>query len=164
MSGKVYVIKKDLSFFILGTVIPNQPVEVTRRSHVGSVNDVNKKMLDLLYNDSHVGRLNIKERRPVVADDIKSHLVSILHFRRCTVLVSLQISDRSVKVIPYVYSFCFHDGGSFGTTAEPVLGDPKGNIFDNLVRKYHTRELDHLPKGLQNIFGSSDTIISHMLT
>lgn len=103
-------------------VIYNSGVDLVNAMNILICNHFNSKLpeshLSCHVKKFGVGKIDGKEV-------ITSYVSKLLRYRRCTAMVVVQISDRGVRFLLYMYDEIIHNGGGFGTSCNFTIDEAK---------------------------------------
>ena len=164
MTGDVHVVRKNNSRLLIANIVEDK-IFSKHQNIFDDVNDVNCEVLRLIWKDSFSQRLDVEDTKPIIVADIICQLISVHHYRRCTVFIFHQKSELKERIIAYVFGHVFHNASSFGTSDSYILDDVQGNIIDHFiddirgrtwqvtVNKHHLQLQKYTDEHLRDIFG-----------
>jgi hypothetical protein len=134
----IYIMKSDGSLQVVSKVGTSEPNNIViNETPISSVNDINRQLTTYIVSDTNTYG-NEEPNITIKSDDITILIFRKILYRRCTVYLVSQSSDKGSRILAYLYSKINHSAQSFGTDCFNVkMADIKKYIAETITQPFH---------------------------
>ena len=134
----IYIMKSDGSLLEVPKVGTSEPNNIViKKTPISAVNDINRQLTTYIVSDKDIYG-NKEPNITIKSDDITILIFRKILYRRCTVYLVSQSSDKGSRILAYLYSKINHSAQSFGTDCFNVkMADIKKYIEETITQPFH---------------------------
>ena len=134
----IYIMKSDGSLLEVPKVGTSEPNNIViKKTPISAVNDINRQLTTYIVSDKDIYG-NKEPNITIKSDDITILIFRKILYRRCTVYLVSQSSDKGSRILAYLYSKINHSAQSFGTDCFNVkMADIKKYIAETITQPFH---------------------------
>ena len=134
----IYIMKSDGSLLEVPKVGTSEPNNIViKKTPISAVNDINRQLTTYIVSDKDIYG-NKEPNITIKSDDITILVFRKILYRRCTVYLVSQSSDKGSRILAYLYSKINHSAQSFGTDCFNVkMADIKKYIAETITQPFH---------------------------
>jgi len=134
----IYIMKSDGSLQVVSEVDTSKTNNIViNETPISSVNNINRQLTTYIVSDKDIYG-NKEPNITIKSDDITILIFRKILYRRCTVYLVSQSSDKGSRILAYLYSKINHSAQSFGTDCFNVkMDDIKKYIEETITQPFH---------------------------